>query len=98
MGKPVKELKGLAKTKLLLPQSKQTVSFKISKMDLASFDENISAWTAEAGEYKIYIGASLKDIKLNTSFTLPQNLIVKEVNNVLAPGKKLQDYNSKMHF
>ncbi len=89
MSKPVKELKGFAKTNLLLPGSKQTVSFKINKMDLASFDENISAWTAEAGEYKIYIGASSKDIKLNTSFTLPKNLIVKEVNNVLAPGKKI---------
>jgi beta-glucosidase len=93
MGKPVKELKGYIKTRLLLPGTKQTISFTIEKRDLSSFDESKSAWIAEKGLYKIMIGASSNDIKLNTSFNLQTDLLVKKVNNVLAPVQKITELN-----
>jgi hypothetical protein len=39
------------------------------------------------------IGASSNDIKLNTSFNLQTDLLVKKVNNVLAPVQKITELN-----
>ena len=91
MDKPLKELKGFVKTDLLQPGKKQTVTFTISKRDLASFDETQSAWVAEKGLYKIYIGSSSANIKLNASFTLSNQVTVQKVNNVLAPKQKITE-------
>ena len=91
LDKPLKELRGFAKTALLAPSQKQTVSFTINKRDLCSFDEKQSAWVAEAGVYKVYIGSSSKTINLTTSFTLSKTMIVKKVNDVLAPATTITD-------
>lgn len=91
LDKPLKELKGFAKTDLLQPGKKQTVTFTINKMSLASFDEAKSAWVAEKGTYNVQIGSSSANIKLNASFTLGNELIVKKVNNLLAPKQKITE-------
>jgi beta-glucosidase len=91
LDKPVKELKGFVKTDLLQPGKKQTISFTISKRDLASFDEGQSAWIAEKGLYTIQIGASSANIKLSTTFNLSSALTAQKVNNVLAPKQKIAD-------
>jgi beta-glucosidase len=91
LDKPVKELKGFVKTELLQPGKKQSVTFIITKRDLASFDEAQSAWVAERGLYHVQIGNSSANIKLNTSFTLSNALTVKKVNNVLVPKQKITE-------
>lgn len=91
LDKPVKELKGFVKTELLQPGKKQTVTFTINKMSLASFDETQSAWVAEKGTYNVQIGNSSANIKLNASFTFGNELIVKKVNNLLAPKQKITE-------
>lgn len=91
LSKPVKELKAFDKTELLQPDKKVKMTFTINKIDLASFNENQSAWVADAGAYKIYVGASSKNIKLTTGFTLAKTLVVKKVNNVLAPIEKIEE-------
>ncbi len=91
LDKPVKELKAFGKTDLLQPGKKVKMSFTINKIDLASFNESQSAWVVDAGAYKIYVGASSKNIKLTTNFTLPKTLVVKKVNNVLAPVEKIEE-------
>jgi beta-glucosidase len=45
--------------------------------DLASFVTAQSSWIAEAGTYKISIGASSLDVKQSAEFQLNQNIIVK---------------------
>ena len=91
MSKPVKELRGFVKTNLLAAGQKQTVNFTISKRDLCSFNEELSAWVAEAGTYKISVGSSSKNINLTGSFSLPKTLQVQKVNNVLAPTETISD-------
>ena len=91
LDKPIKELKAFGKTDLLQPGKKVKMSFTINKIDLASFNESQSAWVADAGAYKIYVGASSKNIKLVSNFTLPKTLVVKKVNNVLAPVEKIEE-------
>lgn len=65
MEKPVKELKAFAKTSLLQPGRKETVTMTFCSKFLASYDESKSAWITEGGEYQIHIGASSSDIRLS---------------------------------
>ena len=94
--KPVQELKGFAKTKLLKPGESQQLSFELDERSLASFWSGISAWVADKGAYKVRIGASSKDIKLEASFNLPKEIVVEKVHDVLYPNfmmKELSRFN-----
>jgi beta-glucosidase len=91
LDKPVIELKGFAKTKLLQPGESQTLSFVIDSRRLSSFDPATSSWIAEAGNYDVKIGASSKDIKLNSSFTLAKELVVKKETASLLPKEKITE-------
>ncbi|MFA5817349.1 MAG: glycoside hydrolase family 3 C-terminal domain-containing protein [Bacteroidales bacterium] len=83
--KPAQELKGFAKTQLLQPGESQQLSFELDARSLASFWSGISAWVADKGDYQVRIGASSKDIRIKASFTLPKEIVVEKVHNVLYP-------------
>ena len=68
--KPARELKAFAKTKLLAPGESETLTIKVSAYELASFNEEHSAWETAAGEYKVLFGASITDIRANASFRM----------------------------
>ena len=89
--KPKKELKGFAKTKLLQPGEKETVSFELDSKLLASFWSGISSWVADKGEYEIQIGASSEDIRLKDKFTLVEKIVVEKVHDVLYPNMMLYE-------
>ncbi|MDR3653092.1 MAG: glycoside hydrolase family 3 C-terminal domain-containing protein [Paludibacter sp.] len=89
--KPVQELKGFAKTKLLKPGESQELSFTLDARSLASFWTNVSSWVAEKGHYEVRIGASSKDIRLTAGFTLPQTMVVEKVHDVLYPNRPVTD-------
>lgn len=84
--KPVHELKGFAKTRLLKPGESQTLSFELDAHSLASFRSGIDAWVADKGDYMVQIGASSKDIRLKAAFKLPENKVVEKVHDVLYPN------------
>lgn len=81
--KPVKELKAFAKTKELKPGESQTLFFRLTSRDLASFNPQTVTWTADKGDYKVEIGTSVLKAKLDTTFNLPQTVMVEKVNNVM---------------
>jgi len=85
--KPVKELKAYAKTKLLKPGESETLTIFVKAEDLASFDEEASAWVVAAGEYQFLIGASSKDIKATLSATAKAQS--RKVNDVMKPEVKM---------
>ena len=89
--KPVQELKGFAKTQLLQPGESQQLSFELDDRSLASFWSGISAWKADKGDYEVRIAASSKDIRLKTSFNLPNDIIVEEVHDVLYPNFAMEE-------
>lgn len=82
MFKPVFELKGFAKTKLLYPGETQTMVFSIDAKALSSFDITRSAWVAEPGVYKVNIGSSSTDILVSGNFNLASEQIVEKTNRV----------------
>ena len=89
--KPFVELKGFAKTRTLKPGEIQTMTFEINKEDLASFVASLSAWKADAGTYTIRIGASSKDLRLNGTFKLANDLLVKKESKALVPQVKINE-------
>ena len=93
--KPNAELKAFAKTKELKPGESQIVTMELKPEDLASFVTAQSSWIAEAGTYKISIGASSLDVKQSAEFQLNQNIIVKKVQPVFKAEKEFSDLKSK---
>lgn len=60
--KPDKELKAFGKTQILQPGETDIVTLIVPRTDLASFNEDQSAWIVTPGEYKFMLGASSRDI------------------------------------
>ena len=89
INKPAKELKAFKKTVLLKPGESETATFTLDLRSLASFDTASSSWVAEAGEYKILVGASSKDIRQSAVFNLKKNIIVKKVSRALVPSMEI---------
>jgi beta-glucosidase len=65
--RPLKELKGFTKVYLAPGESKQ-ISISLTKRDLSFWDVNSNDWLAESGEFYVYLGVALNDIKLVTKF------------------------------
>ncbi|MCB9260630.1 MAG: glycoside hydrolase family 3 C-terminal domain-containing protein [Ignavibacteriales bacterium] len=93
--KPVRELKGFAKTNLLQPGESQIVTFNIDAYSLASFWSGLSSWITEKGEYEVQIGASSTDIKLKDKFNVPEKIVVKKVHDVLYPNFMMKELSQK---
>ena len=75
--KPTRELKAFAKTPLLQPGEKTTLTLEFPIADLASFDEEQMAWVTEAGTYTLSIGASVEDIRNKVQLKVAKPLIKK---------------------
>ena len=63
MDKPVKELKGFAKTRLLQPGESETLRISIPRSELASWNEATHQWQVDGGTYTLQVGASSADIR-----------------------------------
>ena len=68
--KPARELKAFAKTKLLAPGESETLTMKGSAYELASFNDEHSAWETAAGTYEVLFGASSVDIRSTATFRI----------------------------
>lgn len=89
--KPRSELKAYAKTKELNPGESQTVILTLNKKDLASFETDKSAWVAEAGRYKILVGASSSDIRQKAEIDVTKELLIEKVDHILPADKQFED-------
>ncbi len=69
--RPEKELKGFVKV-ALEPGETKTAEFSLNMRALAYFDEQQNAWVAEAGEFRVLIGASSDDIRSHVKLTLSE--------------------------
>ncbi|WP_245308153.1 beta-glucosidase [Halalkalibacter urbisdiaboli] len=83
--KPALELKAFEKTKDLKPNQHQSLTFNLLTRDLASFDDEKSAWVIEKGVYTIAVGSSSENIHETAQFKVDKDIIVEKVKDVLEP-------------
>ena len=67
--RPQKELKGFAKV-FLQPGEEQLISITLEPRAFSYFDTDLNAWRVEPGIYSILVGASSRDIRLQTSLEI----------------------------
>lgn len=67
--RPVKELKGFKKVFLKAGEEKE-IEITLDKRAFAYYNVNIGDWHVESGEFKILVGASSRDIKLEASINV----------------------------
>jgi beta-glucosidase len=65
-----RRLVGFAKVELA-PGAAQTVAVDVDPRLLAMFDDAAHAWTIAPGSYTLTLGASSRDLRANTTVTLP---------------------------
>ncbi|KAI8080067.1 glycoside hydrolase superfamily [Halteromyces radiatus] len=68
-GEPPKVLRGFEKVFVKSGQ-KQTVSFELSKTELSIWDVASQSWVIPHGQFQIHVGASSRDLRQTSSFTL----------------------------
>ncbi len=86
--RPFKELKGFSKVELQ-PNETKTATFYLDSRSFAYYSVNYNSWIWEAGEYDILIGASSKDIRLNTTVTLEST---QELSSILNMDSTIRDW------
>lgn len=90
LGKPARVLIGFRKTELLAPGDTQTLRFDLPLSLLASYDDSglsghRSAWVLEPGEYRILVGADVRNAAEAGRFTLPETVCVRACEEAMAP-------------
>lgn len=76
--RPLKELKGFKKTKLLQPGESETITIRFDEYSFRYFNVKTNRFEIEGGSYEIYVGNSSKDIFF-------QGSIVKEGTTDVLP-------------
>ena len=92
LGKAAKVLVAFDKTRLLQPGETQKLILEFPVSVMASYDDSgkiqKAAWLLEEGEYKIYVGTSVRDVVLlDYRFIINQTIIIKQVENKLVPSQ-----------
>lgn len=67
---PPKQLQGFAKVKDLKAGESKTVSIVLDKYAVSYWEEGISKWRAEVGEYTVSVAASSADVRLVRKFEI----------------------------
>ena len=65
--KPARELKAFDKTDLLQPGASQTLTFKITPYELASFNIDANQWETASGNYTLYFSKNANDTATSAS-------------------------------
>ncbi|MDO4272884.1 MAG: glycoside hydrolase family 3 N-terminal domain-containing protein [Eubacteriales bacterium] len=75
--KPAKELGAFAKTKELAPGESQTMTLSMDTDEMSSYSEALEAYVMEDGDYKIYLGNSVRNVEEIGTYTLAEDKVIK---------------------
>lgn len=90
LGKPAKELKAFAKTKLLAPGEKEVLKLQVDVNALASYDDlgkiQKAAYVLEKGDYAFYVGNSIRNVsKLHAIYSVKENKVTEQLVSRCVP-------------
>jgi beta-glucosidase len=91
LDKPERELRAFAKTGTLAPGASETVTFRLSAADLASFNVSAAAWLADAGTYTLRISNSSSADGVQSTFALARRVIVERTRHLVVPTAPLSE-------
>lgn len=91
LGKPAKELKAYAKTRLLQPGETQVIKLTAAEESLASYDDLgkicKSAYVLEKGTYVFWLGTSVRDVqKVTAEYEVGEDKAVCQLTSRCAPN------------
>lgn len=89
LGKPLRQLVGFAKTKLLMPREEEILYIKINKNDLASYDDSgitghKSCYVLEEGQYEFFVGTDVRSAVKSGAF-YQEFKVAQKLESALAP-------------
>ncbi len=92
LGKPKYELAAFKKTKLLSVGESEKLSLKFPISSMASYDDlgkiKKSAYVLEAGEYKIFLGNSVRNLEdSGYSYKAEKDIITEQLSEMCAPDE-----------
>ena len=95
LGKPARELKAFAKTKLLAPNESQKLILSFEIASMASYDDMgkvaPSAYILEKGVYEIHVGTSVRDtVKTEYEYVVNDDYIITEQLSCQTPAYRLE--------
>ena len=90
LGKPLRQLVGYRKTRMLQPGETQTVLVAFDQRDMASYDDvgavTRSSWVLENGEYSFYIGEDVRRAeKADQVLRLSEDIVLDQLSERLSP-------------
>ncbi len=92
LDKPVKELKGYAKTRQLAPGQSECVLVDFPLDVMASYSEEDAAWELEAGDYCICVGASLASAEPVSALHIEKTVKLLKVKNAFKKDVEFEDW------
>lgn len=91
LGKPAMVLGAFKKTKTLAPGESETLEIKLSKNSMASYDDSNatghkSCYVLEAGDYRIYVGNSVRENVFVYTYQLDELKVVEQLSEAMCPN------------
>ena len=80
--KEYRRLAAFSKTSLLAPGESVEIALEVPAKQLASYDEQASAWVIEAGSYGIWIGNSLETSVLAAAWDVERDVILERTAHI----------------
>ncbi|KAJ4392661.1 hypothetical protein N0V85_006899 [Neurospora sp. IMI 360204] len=67
---PVRQLRGFKRVGPLAPGEEGGAEFALTRRDLSVWDVEVQQWRLRRGEYKVWVGASSRDLRLSGTFEI----------------------------
>jgi beta-glucosidase len=89
--KPFKELRGFAKTSLLGPSQKETVTITFDTASMASYDITRASYVLEKGNYIIRVGNSCDNTRPAAVLTLDRDIVTVKCRNLFGLDEAVEE-------
>ena len=89
--KPFKELRGFAKTSLLGPSQKETITISFDTASMASYDINRASYVLEKGQYIIRVGNSCDNTRPAAVLTLDRDVVTVKCRNLFGLDEAVEE-------